>query len=163
MYTAPHSSCTSHSYIEPLTQVYFILCLGYLHFIQLKLYIAIIGIDLISLISKIHIHLKVSIFRYTMGNRCIFFVSIDYFANSISRQSNVHYDWLNGIMLSRERCWLVRRRSHIIMVRTKYLFYLSRICLAKFHLWLFAQPHVTIQLLRKDNSYLRSSLQRSRQ
>ena len=117
-----------------------------------------IGIDLISLKSKIHIHLKVSIFRYTMGNRCIFFVSIDYFANSISRQLSLHYDWLIEFMLSWERRWLVHRHSHIIMVTTKYLFYLSWICLAKFYLWLFAQPQVKIQLiLRKDNLRLRNS------
>ena len=94
LYTAHSSCCTSYSYIKPLTLVYYILCSGDLHFIQLKLYIAIIIIDLISLISKIHILLKVLISQYTMGNRCIFFVYVDYFASSVSRPSNVLYDWL---------------------------------------------------------------------
>ena len=74
LYTALPSRCTSYSYIKPLTLVYYILCSGDLHFIQLKLYIAMISIDLISLISKIHICLKVYIFRYTTDNRCIFFL-----------------------------------------------------------------------------------------
>ena len=73
LYTALPSRCTSYSHIKTLTLVYYILSSGDLHFIQLKLYIAMISIDLISLISKIHICLKVYIFRYNMVSRFIFF------------------------------------------------------------------------------------------